>query len=147
MKNPVVRRLIGAVVVVQQFLVHFFLIGFPSWDGLTYRVPPIVELVQHGSLGLAKYNQWAFLGYFPFIELAHTPFLAVLGLRGVLVGFPLVDLPLCVVAVHAFVRELTGNERSAFFGAAAYLALPLVTEGAFAAYVDFAVSGLLAFFL
>jgi hypothetical protein len=141
------RWYVLAAVVLHQTVLYACFLGVPSWDGLTYRIPPIVELVQHGALGLDKYGYWAFRAYVPFIELAHAPFLWAFGLRGVLIGFPLVVLPLCIVAIHSFVLRLTGDRTSAFFGAAAYAVLPLVGEGAIAGYVDFAFCGLLCFFL
>jgi hypothetical protein len=129
------------------FLLHYFVLGFVSWDGLTYRVPPMVELVQNGALGFDKYNQWAFDGYVPFIELLHVPFLYAFGLVGLIIGFPLVAFPLSVTAIYLLVRELTGNVRSATLGALAFAAVPLVNQQPFTGYVDFVVCALLAFFV
>jgi Dolichyl-phosphate-mannose-protein mannosyltransferase len=129
------------------FLLHWFVIGFLSWDGLAYRVPPVIELVQHGSLGLWKYEQWAFAGYVPFVELVHAPFVYLFKLPGIIIGFPLFLFPLCVVAVYLFVRELTGEKRAGVFGALGYAAIPFVNEQPYSGYIDFAVIGLLAFFL
>lgn len=141
------RLALFAAWLIHAFLLHYFVIGFVSWDGITYRVPPMVELVQHGSLGTGKYDQWAFAGYIPFVELVQAPFLWLLGLPGLLVGFPLVVLPLCVLAVYKLLEELTGEPRAATAGAIAYLALPFVNQQPFSGYVDFAVCGALAFFV
>lgn len=141
------RFLLGGILLVHHFVLHFLFIGMPSWDGFSYRVPPIVELVQHGRFNFDHYNQWAFLAYVPFVELVQTPFVWLFKLPGVLVGFPLLLLPLCIVAIYKLVRQLTGDATSAFFGASAYVALPLVNEEPFAGYVDFAVSAALSFYL
>src|SRR5689334_19671728 len=69
------RRLLFALWLGHAFLIHFFVLGLVSWDGLCYRLPPVIELVQHGSIGTEKYNEWAFAGYVPFVELVHLPFL------------------------------------------------------------------------
>src|SRR5205823_6348627 len=86
-------------------------------------------------------------GYTPFIELAHIPFLYVFGMAGLIIGFPLVVFPLCAAAVFACLRELTSSPAAATFGTLAYVADPLVNQQPFGAYVDFAVVGLLAFFV
>jgi hypothetical protein len=44
--------------IVHATILHFVYLGFPSWDAFGYRVPPIVELIQHGELGTERYNQW-----------------------------------------------------------------------------------------
>ncbi|HUJ61422.1 MAG TPA: hypothetical protein VLX92_23115 [Kofleriaceae bacterium] len=141
------RWLLLAGWVVHAFVLHLFVLGFTSWDGLGYRTAPIVELVQHGALGTDKYFDYAFAGYVPFVELAHTPFAFVFGLPGFLVGFPLVVFPLCVCAVYGFARELTGTTRGAVIGALAYAALPMYNAEPFGGYVDFAICGALAFYL
>lgn len=129
------------------FLLHYFVLGFISWDGFGHRGFPLVELVQHGTMGKAKYNEWSLVGYTPFVELANLPFLKLFGLKGFILGFPLVVFPLCVWAVHACLNELTGDERTATFGAFAYAAIPMINQQPYSGYIDFAVSGLLAFFL
>ncbi len=129
------------------FLIHWFLLGFVSWDGLTYRTPPMIEMVQSGALGLAKYDQWAFDGYVPFAELLHVPFLWAFELRGLIVGYPLVVFPLCVASMYRFLRELSGDRRAATFGALAFVAIPTVNQQPYAGYVDFVVCALFAFFL
>jgi hypothetical protein len=140
------RLAILAAWILHAFLIHYFLLGFESWDGLTYRVPPAVEIAQHGVFRWDAFNQGAFLGYVPFVELAHVPFLYVFKLAGTLIGFPLVVFPLCVLAVYALVRELTDDATSATFGAVAYAAMPFVNTQPYSGYVDFVVSALLAFF-
>jgi hypothetical protein len=141
------RGVLLAAWMLHAFLLHYFVIGFISWDGMAYRVPPAIEVVQHGTFGFEKYNQWAFAGYVPFLEMAHVPFLFVFKLPGLLVGFPLVVFPLCVAAVFALLRELTDDRRAAPFGALAYAAIPMINQQPYSGYVDFAVSGLLAYFL
>ena len=132
---------------VHSFLLHWFVIGFVSWDGLTYRVAPVVELVQHGRFGLAKYDYFSFKGYVPFTELVNLPFVYLFGLRGVLVGAPLVVFPLCMTAIYLFVRELTGDKRAGVFGSLAYGAIPVVNQQPYSGYIDYLVCGLLALFL
>ncbi len=112
--------MLGAVVILHQFIIHAVFIGMPSWDGLTYRIPPIVELAQHGRFGLEKYNQWAFASYVPFIKLAHAPLVYFCKLPGVLVAFPLFILPLCIFALYLFTFELTRSRKRAFFAASSY---------------------------
>lgn len=126
---------------------HFLFLGFNSWDGLSYRVPPIVELVQNGSTGGWKFDLPAARHFYPFLELVHVPFLKVLGMTGLYFSFSLVLLPLSIAAVYLFVRELTGNLRWATYSALAYLAIPFVNTQAFSGYIDFAVIGALAFYL
>ncbi|MCE9573540.1 MAG: hypothetical protein K8W52_10315 [Deltaproteobacteria bacterium] len=136
-----------ALTTVHAFVLHYFVIGFPSWDGFTYRLPPVVELVQHGDFGMTRFNQWAFVGHLPFLELANLPFLYVFKLRGLYIGVPLVVYPLCVYAVYACGRELTGDPRSATFGAIAYAALPMVNQQPYAGYIDFILAALIAYFV
>ena len=126
---------------------HYLFLGFTSWDGLSYRVPPIVELLQHGSLGAWKFDYPPAQFLFPFLELVHLPFLKVFGLPGLYLSFALVLLPLSAAAVYVFVRELSGDERWASYSALAFLALPFVNTQPFSGYIDFAVIGALAFFL
>src|SRR3990172_7907366 len=92
---------------------HFLFIGFTSWDGLSYRVPPIVELLQHGSLGAWKFDYPPAQYFSPFLELVHLPFLKLFGLPGLYFSFALVLLPLSAVAVYVFVQEFSGDQRLA----------------------------------
>jgi hypothetical protein len=128
-------------------LLHYFVLGFISWDAFGYRGVPIIELVQHGSLGSGKYYDWAQVAYTPFVELVNIPFLLMFGMRGFIMGFPLIVFPLCVVAVYKLVVEVTENKQSGFFGAFAYCAMPMINQQPFSGYVDFAVAGILAYFL
>ncbi len=129
------------------FVIHYKLIGYMSWDGFGYRTTPIVELMQHGSLNPQKFDDWTMWGYTPFLELIHLPFLKLFGMRGLLIGFPLIVFPLCVAAVYFLMREVTGSKRAATLGAFAYVAIPMVNQGPFTGYIDFAVAGILAFWL
>ena len=45
---------------------HYWFLGFTSWDGLSYRIPPIVEFVQHGDLGGWKFNYPPARNFYPF---------------------------------------------------------------------------------
>ncbi len=142
------RVAIFGVWLVHTFAIHFFVLGYMSGDGLSYRVAPVIELLQHGDMGKWKYPlDWTLRGYMPFVELAHLPFLAVLGMRGLLVGFPLVVFPLCVGAVFLLGREVTGDKRAAVFAGLAYVAIPMINQQPFTGLVDFAVAGILAFWL
>jgi hypothetical protein len=126
-------------------ILHFVYLGFPSWDALAYRVPPIVELIQHGELGIERYNAWAMQGFVPFAELVHLPFLYVFGLPGLLIGYPLVVFPLCVIAVYKLGRQLTGSVHGGNFAALAYAAIPMMNEQPFSGYIDFIVSAVIAY--
>jgi len=126
---------------------HYLFLGFTSWDGLSYRVPPIVELLQHGSLGAWKFDYPPAQFLFPFLELVHLPFLKMFGLPGLYFSFALVLLPLSAAAVYVFVQELGGDERWASYSTLVFLALPFVNTQPFSGYIDFAVIGALAFFL
>ena len=126
---------------------HYLFLGFTSWDGLSYRVPPIVELLQHGSLGAWKFDYPPAQFLFPFLELVHLPFLKLFGLPGLYFSFALVLLPLSAVSVYVFAREFSGDQRWASYSALAFLALPFVNTQPFSGYIDFAVIGALAFFL
>jgi hypothetical protein len=142
------RFVLLALWIVHAFVIHFMFVGFMSWDGFGHRGFPIVELFQHGDMNKWKFNEWSLKGYTPFIELAHLPFLLAFGMRGFIIGFPLVVFPLCIYAVYLLVRELAGGDRrAAFFGALAYAAIPMINQQPFTNYVDFAVVGLLAFWL
>ncbi|CAN5909641.1 hypothetical protein BH11MYX3_BH11MYX3_20440 [soil metagenome] len=141
------RYLLFGVWLVHVFLIHYFIIGFMSWDGFGHRGFPIIELLKHGDLGKDKFDEWSLVGYTPFIELAHLPFLLIFKLRGLIIGFPLVVFPLCVGAVFAFVQELTGDKRAATFGAFAFAAIPMINQQPFTGYIDFAVVGILAYWL
>jgi hypothetical protein len=126
---------------------HYWFLGFTSWDGLSYRIPPIVEFVQHGNLGGWKFTYPATQYAFPFFEWVHIPFLVVFGLKGLYFSFSTVLLPFSIVSVYLFVRILTDNSRWAMYSALIYLAIPFVNTQPFSGYVDFAVIGALAFFL
>lgn len=126
---------------------HYLFLGFTSWDGLSYRVPPIVELLQHGSLGAWKFDYPPAQFFFPFLELVHLPFLKLFGLPGLYFSFALVLLPLSAAAVYVFAREFSGDQRWASYSALAFLALPFINTQPFSGYIDFAVIGALAFFL
>ena len=132
---------------VYAYVIHYQLIGYMSWDGFGYRTTPVVELMLDGDLNAEKFNDWAMVGHVPFLELLHVPFLKVFGMRGLLMGFPLVLFPLCVIAVYLFMRELTGSSRGGTLGAFAYVAIPMVNQQPFTGYVDFAVTAILAYWL
>jgi len=128
-------------------IVHLLFVGFVSWDGYAYRVPPIIELVQHGSFGMEKYEQWAFHGYMPFVELVNAPFVLVFKQAGTILGFPIIVFPLCVYAMFLLVREVTGDARSGAFGALAYAAIPAHNQQPYSGHVDFVVVPLIAYLL
>jgi hypothetical protein len=128
-------------------ILHFVYLGFPSWDAFGYRLPPIVELIQHGELGTERYNQWAMHGFVPFAELVQLPFLYVFGLPGLLLGYPLMVFPLCVIAVYKLGRQLTGSVHGGNFAALAYAAIPVVNQQPFTGYIDFIVSAAIAYFV
>ncbi|TMQ24258.1 MAG: hypothetical protein E6J90_08475 [Deltaproteobacteria bacterium] len=133
--------------IVHAVVLHAVFIGFPSWDAFSYRLPPIVELIQHGELGLERYHQWALHGYVPFAELVQLPFLYVFGLPGLLIGYPLIVFPLCVVAVYKLAKQLSGSVHTGNFAALAYAAIPMVNQQPFTGYIDFIVSAATAYFL
>lgn len=135
-----------AVWLLHAFVLHYWFIGFQSWDGLTHRVPPAVELLAHGEYGFSKFNYWVLQEYKPFVELAYVPFLYVFKLPGVLIA-PLVVFPACVATIYLFARELTGEDTGGTFGALAYAAIPLVNQQPFSGYIDFVVNAQLAFVL
>ena len=126
---------------------HYWFLGFTSWDGLSYRIPPIVEFVQHGDLGGWKFNYPPARNFYPFFEWVHVPFLNLFGLAGLYFSFSLILLPLSIASIYAFVGELTGNKRWALYSAITYFAIPFVNTQPFSGYIDFAVIGGLAFFL
>ena len=128
-------------------IVHYFFLGFTSWDGITYRVPPIVELLQHGDLGGNKFNYPAAQNLYPFLELLHLPFLKLLGLPGLYFSFPLLLFPASVLAIYGFTKELTESSRWATYSALVFVAIPFVNSQPFSAYIDFGVIGAFAFYL
>ena len=132
---------------IHAYIIHYQFIGFMSWDGFGYRTTPVIELMTTGSINADKFADWPMLGHTPFIELLHIPFLKMFGMRGLLMGFPLVAFPLCTYAVFLLMRELTGSKRGGTLGAFAYVAIPMVNQQPFTGYVDFAVAGMLAFWL
>ncbi len=126
---------------------HYFFLGYTSWDAFVFRIPPIVELLQHGN-----FQPWKFESIFaqhpePFFEFLHLPFLYLFGLPGLYFSFSLVLLPFATVAVYLFAREATLDSNWATYTALSFLALPFVNEQPFAGYRDFAVVGSLALFL
>lgn len=141
------RVVLFAIWLTHTFLLHYFVLGFISWDGFGHRGFPLVELVQHGTMGKDKFNEWSLVGYTPFVELAQLPFVKVFRMRGFLIAFPLVVFPLCVAAVFRFLRELTSDHKAATYGAFAYAAMPMINQQPYSAYIDFSVSGLLSLFL
>ena len=128
-----------AVWIAHATTLHLLIIGFPSWDALSYRLPPVVELLQHGDLGRERYSDWALHGFIPFAELAQLPLLYALGLVGLLLSDPLVVFPLCVVAVYKLGKQLTGSVHGGNFSALAYAAVPMVNQQPFTGYIDFIV--------
>lgn len=126
---------------------HYWFLGFMTYDGFTYRIPPIVELVQHGNLGENKFDFYVAQHFYPFFELVHVPFLKLLGLPGLFFSFSLVLFPLATVAVYWFVFELTRDRQWATYSTMIYVSIPFVNEQPFSGYIDFAVIGALAFFL
>src|SRR4029450_2281340 len=99
------------------------------------------------ELGFHRYNNWALSGFLPFAELLHIPFLVVFGLPGLLIGYPLIVFPLCVIAVYKLGRQLTGSVHGGNFAALAYAALPVVNQQPFTGYIDFIVSAVIAYFV
>jgi hypothetical protein len=89
-----------AAVLLYLIAVHYWFLGFTTFDGFTYRIPPIVELVQHGNLGGNKFDFYVARHFYPFFELVHAPFLKLLGLPGLFFSFSLVLFPLATVAVY-----------------------------------------------
>lgn len=126
---------------------HYLFLGFTSWDGLSYRIPPIIEFVQHGNLGGWKFNYLPAVYAYPFFEWVHVPFLLLFGLRGLYFSFSALLLPFSIISVYLFVRVLTDSTRWAMYSALIFLAIPFVNTQPFSGYIDFAVIGALAFFL
>lgn len=126
---------------------HYWFLGFTSWDGLSYRIPPIIEFVQHGNLGGWKFNYPPAIYAYPFFEWVHVPFLLLFGLKGLYFSFSTLLLPFSIVSVYLFVRTLTDNNRWAMYSALIFIAIPFVNAQPFSGYIDFAVIGALAFFL
>jgi hypothetical protein len=140
-------KTILAVIIGYLILWHYYVLGYTSWDGFIYRIPPIVERVQEGDLGRWKLDGPIIPLLYPFFEWIHAPFLWAFGLPGLFFSFPLVLLPLSILAVYCFIRELTDDSQWAMYGALTFLSIPFVNEQPFAGYIDFAVIGTLAFFL
>ena len=132
---------------VHAVVIHALFLGIPSWDGYTYHLPPMVDLIQHGELGYDKYWAFPFTGFVPFAELVQLPLLAALGLPGLLITGPLIVFPLCVVAVYKLGRKLTGSAQAGTFAALAYGAIPMINDQPFSGYIDFIVSASLAYFV
>lgn len=141
------RWVLLAAWVLHATILHLVWIGFPSWDAFSYRLPPIVELIQHGELNLDHYNQWALHGYVPFAELAQLPLLYALGQVGLLLSYPLIVFPLCAVGVYKLGKQLTGSVHGGNFAALAWAAVPMVNQQPFTGYIDFIVSAVVAYFL
>ncbi len=141
------RYALFAAVLGHFILAHYFVLGLISWDGFGHRIPPVVELVKHGSFGLEKYTNWALVGFRPFVELVNAPFLYLFGLDGLYFGFALTLFPFCAVALFLFTREATRDRNAGFYASATYVLVPMVNSQVFSGYVDWAITGLLALFL
>jgi hypothetical protein len=141
------RFLLLAALIAHFIAVHYFFLGFVTWDGFGHRVPPVVELVQHGSYGLDKYRNWTLVGFQPFLELTNAPFLLLFGQTGLLFAFALTMFPFCISAVYLLLRELSGDTTTAFYAAATYVLIPLVNAQVFSGYVDWAIPGVISFFI
>jgi hypothetical protein len=140
------RWWILAAFLVHCVVLHYFFLGFVSWDGFAHRVQPVVELVTTGAMHNEKFDNWALLGYRPFVELIHAPFLWAMGLDALYFAFPLA-CPLLVVGVYLCVREATGDDAAALYAAGSYVLVPVVNSQLFSGYIDWAIPGLLAFFV
>lgn len=128
-------------------IVHVLFLGFESFDGFGFRVAPVVELVQRREYWEDLW-ELAWVPYAtPVFELVHVPFLALLGLPGLLFSFSLILLPLACMAVFHFLRVASQGGDVAAYGTIAFLAVPFVNNQPFAGYVDFAVAGCLVFFM
>src|SRR3954452_22840135 len=106
------RFYVFALLVAHFIAAHFFVLGLVTWDGFGHRIPPVVELVQHGGLGREKYLDWALVGFRPFVELTNAPFLWLFGMEGLFFAFALTLFPFCVFGVYLFTREVTTDRRA-----------------------------------
>ncbi len=136
-----------AVLTTHLVLAHYFVLGFDTWDGFTYRIPPVVELVQHGAYNHDKFDSWVLHAFRPFLELANAPFLWLFGQDGLYLAFPLTLYPLCTAFIYLFGRELTRSRTTALYTSAVYISLPLVNAQIFSGHVDWAIPALVGFFL
>jgi len=137
--------ILGAVLL-HCVVVHYFFFGYVSWDGYAHRMQPIIELVKHGAMNLEKFDNAALVGFRPFVELIHAPFLAVFGLDALYIAFP-VTFPLFARAIHHCVREAAEDDAAALYAAGTYVLVPVVSSQLFSGYIDWAIPALLAYFV
>jgi hypothetical protein len=127
-------------------VLHYFFLGYVSWDGFAHRMQPVIEIVKHGSMHNEKFDNWALLGYRPFVELIHAPFVWALGLDALYIAFPL-TCPLFAAGVYLCVREASDDDAAALYAAGTYVLVPVVNSQLFSGYIDWAIPGLLAYFV
>ena len=130
------RLSLFAAIIIFFILMHYFFLGYTTWDGFVYRIPPIVEYLQHGILDGSK-----FFSTYPqviksFLEFVHYPFLALWGLKGLYFSFSLTLFPVTLLAVYLFIKEFTKNQNWALFGTLAFISIPFINEQPFSGYIN-----------